>query len=398
LTTALTLFVLIIHTQNLASAETGIQVSEVEITHIFNELLGIHGKIKTLEPTDQVSITIALDDGSILAKEPLSPTSNGDVFYTHNLSQNPIRPFSNLTIWFEAASIDGSSTSSEKIPYFYDDNRFQWSTLEDKAFNVHWYQDDPTLGKEILEIAHKGLAQINDLFEAPQPEGIQIYAYASVVEMQDTLMFSGGATSWVAGHANPDSAVIIVSLPPGPEQIIETQRQIPHELVHILLFNKLGNGYQNIPRWLNEGLASSAELFPNPDFQLLLDKAFERDAIIPIGDLCTSFPLDAANFQLSYAEAYDFTGYLIKNFPSNNIEQLLENYSGGKDCEQGFFEVFEVSLPDLEANWRQDRFNEVKIEDNLRKTSPLLIVIGGVFIVPLGLIGIAINKARRRFK
>jgi len=382
----------------LASTAGGIQITEVEISHIFNEQLGIHGKVKIDSIFDQVYIFIESEEGSVIVTEPITLTSSGDVFYTHDLSQNPIRPFSNLNIWFEVRDKGGTSYASEKIPYYYDDNRFQWTSMETPAFTVFWYQDDPNLGEEILDTASDGLARIQNLFQVPQPEGIYIYAYANVVEMQDTLMFSGGSTSWVAGHANTGSGVIIVSLPPGPEQKFEIQRQIPHELTHILLFNKLGKGYQNLPRWLNEGLASSSELSPNPDFQLLLDKAYERDAIIPIRDLCTSFPLDAANFQLSYAESYDFTWYLQQDYTEDKIEQLLQVYSSGKDCEQGALEVFEQSLSEIEAAWRLTRFNEVQLEENLKESTPLMIIIGVVFVVPLSLLGVGISKINKRLR
>jgi hypothetical protein len=205
-------------------------------------------------------------------------------------------------------------------------------------------------------------------------------------------LFAGSSTSWVAGHADPDLGVIMVSLPPGPEQILEIKRQIPHELVHILLFEKLGSRYSAMPRWLNEGLATVAELFPNPDYQLLLEKAYEREGLIPILDLCSSFPIDAANFQLSYAESYAFTWYLLQTYGNDKIEGLIQAYANGQACDQGIHTVYGESLTNLEAAWRLARFNENLFFNTWIESLPLIIVFGFVFLVPIGLIILKLGK------
>jgi len=271
-------------------------------------------------------------------------------------------------------------------------NRFEWESITNQEFSIFWYQDDPNLGKEIQNTAYKGLALIQNQVDVPTPDGIFIYAYADAGEMQDTLISTDGSTSWVAGHADPDIGVIVVSLPPGSEQYRELQRQIPHELTHVLLYKKIGQRYSSLPRWLNEGLASQFELNPNPDFQLLLDKAFERNALIPLYDLCNSFPIDAANFQLSYAESYSFTSYLQDKFGGKMIEELIQAYANGMNCDQAVLDVYKFSLIELDADWRQYRFNENTDDALINTSEPLIIILGFAFIVPISLILIGIGK------
>jgi len=373
-----------------------VQVVDIQISHIFGEQIDLQAKVETNDPVEQIQVFIQSEDTNTLAIEPLSPTPDGEIYYIFDLTQNPVRAFSELSIWFEISMEDGTSQSSEKIKYKYNDNRFEWQSIQTQEFNVSWYQDDPDIGQRILDVAYEGLERINNQVWVPAPDNIRIYAYASVVAMQDTLMFSGGSSSWIAGHADPDLGTVVVSLPPGPEQILEIRRQIPHELVHILLYEKMGPNYSKLPRWLNEGLASTAELFPNPDFQLLLDKAHKRDALIPIRDLNAGFPIDAANFQLSYAEAYAFTWYLQQTYGKEAIEALIQAYTDEMAYDEGIQATFDLSLDALDSAWRQSMFNEPTRILSWHENIPLLIVSGLVFIVPIGLMTVGISKRRKK--
>jgi hypothetical protein len=392
LTTLIILTCLIFGVSNPAQANSSTRVVDMEVTHNFGELIGLHATIESDIQISEIIVFIQSEDDIIITTDLLIPTSDGEVSYTLNVAQTPLRAFSEISIWFEFELDDGSSVTSEVTNYVYSDNRFEWQYLRTDEFAIHWYQDDPGLGQKILNTAYEGLDRIQNQINVPNPEGIRIFAYASVVEMQDTLMFSGGLTSWVAGHADADLGVIVISLPPGPDQILEIRRQIPHELTHILLYRKLGSGYTQLPRWLNEGLASTAELFPNPDYQLLLNKAYEREVLIPISYLCTSFPVDAANFQLSYAESFAFTWYLQRTYGNKKMDELIQAYADGMDCTQGAQSIFEVSLSDLEAGWRQEMFNENLVMNTWLDTVPLMIVFGVVFIVPFGLMAKGVGK------
>lgn len=365
---------------------------DLVVTHIFGKQIDIQADFQSDLQIQSIKIMIQANDGDIIAAEALSLSPGGQVRYSLDLVQQPIRAFSALSIWFEIDYKDGSSLTTEATNYLYDDNRFDWQDLHSNEFSVYWYQDDPDLGQAIINVAYEGLERIQNQVDVPSPQGIVIYAYASVVDMQETLMFSGGASYWVAGHADSDLGVIVVSLPPGPEQTMEIKRQIPHELVHVLLHRKMGSGYSNLPRWVNEGLASTAELFPNPDYQLLLDKAYERESLIPIKDLCASFPIDAANFQLSYAESYAFTWYLQQTYGKEKIEKLLQSYGSGLNCESGALAAFDVPLSKLEADWRAAMFNENIILNLWQDNLAWVILFGVVLITPVGLTLIRFSK------
>ena len=377
-----------------ARADSGTQVEDVDVTHIFGEKIQVNATLETDTPVRTLEIILQYEDGTEIATEAVVPESDGSLNYTLDLIEHPVRAFSTILIEFTIKLEDGNSITSPPSNVFYDDNRFEWQNLEKGEFSVYWYQDDPDLGEAIIEIALEGWERIHSLLEVPPPEDIKIYAYDNAIDMQETLIFSGNSSYWIAGHAASDLGVIIVSLPPGPEQTLEIKRQIPHELVHILLFRKMGPGYTHLPRWLNEGMASTAELFPNPDYQLLLENAYERQTLIPIRDLCTSFPTDAASFQLSYAEAYAFTNYLQQTDGKEKIDELILSYTRGSSCEAGISDTYQKTLNQLEGDWREVMFNENRLLNLWLQNLPLVLVFSAVLITPMSLMIIGARKRK----
>lgn len=370
----------------LGTLTEGPQVVEFRISHVFGKQIDIQAKFKPSEDIENVVVIIEMENNIPLTVETLIPTPLGEIFYIYKISHPAIQPFSILSIGFKIKMSDGSIFTIEPIEYFYDDNRFQWQSIKTDEFIVSWYHEDHDLGSEILKTAHEGLSRINSFLHVPTPESIRIYAYADLADLQDTLKFSGEATSWVAGHANPDFGTIVVSLPEGPEQRVEIGRQIPHELTHILLYQKIGPAYSNIPHWLNEGLATYSELYPNPNYQVLLKKAYEKGTLIPIENLCDNFPIDAANFQLAYAEAYAFTRYLHESYGLVRTEELIQVYAQGQNCDQAIQTTYQLSLSDIEQDWLRAEFSTAPKPMIGNETLPLMILISFAFIVPISLI------------
>ncbi len=369
-----------------ARAGSGVQIQGPAIQHQFGEWIKVQARVQSEQPIRELKVVIQVEDGAILETASVPLTPEGEVSYTLDLRENPIQTFVYLLVWFEVELQDGSRFASQAVEYFYDDNRFDWQSVKTEEFSVHWYHADEDVGRKILATAYEGWQNIHSLIDVPRPVGVEIYAYVNAEEMQDTLLFTGRALSWVAGHANPDLDLIVVSIPTTPEQELEITRQIPHELMHVLLYNKLGAGYDNLPRWLNEGLATTAELLPNADYPLLLDKAYEREALIPIVNLCVTFPVDIANFQLAYAEADAFTRYLQRTYGSEKIEALLQAYASGQGCTQAVENTFGVPLPEIEKDWRREQFRENAFQEALISFAPWLVLTGAAFVIPLGLI------------
>ncbi len=295
-------------------------------------------------------------------------------------SSTLIRPFALVRYWFQVTFPNGEKARSAPMTFRYEDNRFPWQTLESTPFQVHWYEGGVDFGQELLNEAQRALQASRAWLNAPLEDTIHIYAYASPAEVQSALQLSGYA--WVAGHTDPDLNVILVSLPPGMDQEYEIGRQIPHELMHILVHHYLGAGAAPLPTWLDEGLASNAERIPNPDYAYLLQETYGQEALIPLSDLCHGFPRDAAGALLAYAESQSFTAFLHGQYGRSGIETLLKTYAEGVDCERGPQLAFGKPLSQLEHIWIQQTLAQ-SAWATLRESYPYLFLLALLLAVPL---------------
>ncbi len=308
------------------------------------------------------------------------PVTDGEYQHQAPLAAGAIRPFAEVRYWFRLRFPDGSNQESVPQTFRYADNRYQWQTLESAPFQVHWYEGDLDFGQALLDEAQRALQASRNWLSLPPQDTIHIYAYASASEVQSALQLSG--YNWVAGHADPALNVILVALPPGIDQRYEIGRQIPHELMHILLYHKLGPDAAPLPAWLDEGLASNAEHIVNPDYAWLLQDTYARDALLPLSDLCAAFPRDAASALLSYAEAQSFTAYLHAQYGRSGMEALLNAYADGLACERAPQVALGKSLSQLERAWIQTELAH-SIWATLREMYPYLLLLGIIILVPL---------------
>jgi hypothetical protein len=207
--------------------------------------------------------------------------------------------------------------------------------------------------------------------------------YASGLEMQSTLRLGG--LRWIAGHADPDLGVAVVSLPSGPDQRSEIERQIPHEVMHLLLYQSVGQAYYTLPTWLKEGLASANEMRPNSDYYVILSNAVEGNVLIPLASLCQSFPQDNTVY-LAYAQSDSFIRYLYQQFGQTGLQNLVDSYASGAGCENAPLPVFDMSLSELEQEWRRAALNDNVLGLALEALLPWSFLLLGIILVPLGML------------
>ena len=270
-------------------------------------------------------------------------------------------------------------------------DHFNWQTLESGMLKVHWYEGDANFGQAAMEAAQAGLDSIGKYLPSTLEQPIEIFMYANMEDLQSELL--PGSEQWIAGHADPAQGVVRVVIEPGSEQGIIMEQRIPHELMHVMLYRRVGTGYSNLPAWLREGMAVLAEVYPNPDYDRALADATEGDHLIPLKELCLSFPSDTGRAFLAYAEAQSFTSYLYESYGSTGLLNLAASYADGVDCERGPERALGVSLAGLEAQWRSSVLGQNATLSALQNISPYLMLLCLVLIIPL--IG-AVSSLRRK--
>jgi hypothetical protein len=319
----------------------------------------------------------------------MSISPSGNLFFSYDLEQRPLPAFAPVTYSYRFLARDGSETTTDQKSFTYLDNRYNWQRLQEDPFVIYWYEGDLPFAREILDAAQAGTTEVSNLLQQPESaEPVQVFVYSSQDALQETLISTG--QSWAAGHAAPELGSAVVSLPPGVDQSLEIQRQIPHEITHILIYRYMGAEYQYLPAWVSEGIASLMENYSRPDYALILENAVRERDLIPLSQLCTVFPTDPDLVQLSYAESFSVLNYIREEYGITGVQALIAAYDQGVSCDRGVEIALGKNLTQLEREWKQNTFFRARN----------LLIIGGLGLILVvllaGIVWIVIRKNRKK--
>jgi len=373
-----------------------IQIAPPEVaSYTYGEEIVFRAIANTPTPVGGASLVIQLPGST----EPrtlaatITPLANqqSELTATFNPAGQELPVFSTLNFHFEITTPAGQVAVGPSGQFQYVDNRFDWQTLPGERAQVHWYRGEDSLAQAAGQAAARAPLRMTEILDLHLPEPVDIYVYADTETLQSVLAQSGH--SWVAGRAEPEKGVILVALPPGPDQQILAEQRIPHELMHIALYLTLGEDYYNVPAWLNEGLASTAELYPNPEYPLLVKTAYQDTGVLSFSTLCPRFPSDASTALLAYAQSTSFVRFILERYGKAGMQALVQAYASGQDCEQGTQVALGVPLSELEQIWRDETFGE-RLSDESQSSdfTPWLVVILATLAVPLVLGWVILRK------
>ncbi len=127
-----------------------------------------------------------------------------------------------------------------------------------------------------------------------------------------------------------------------------------HEYAHVVLRDIAGN---NLPFWLNEGIAELAEREMYAEPLRMLPLAKQQNRFFPIRALEGSFKnLGSGQIALAYEQSYSFVHFLVDRYGWYEITRLLALLGSGLPLEQaleGSIGSYGVSYAGLERRWKE---------------------------------------------
>ena len=357
------------------SAQGSVDIQSIA-TYAFGQQITFTAQITTPVQVQQATIVILDESQGVSHVRPVAFT-DGRSEFVFDTQQNHIRPFSQVSWYYQLTLTDGSSVQSASQSMRYEDNRFTWQRLDASSLHVFWAQGDAAFGQSALNAALTGLQSIGNLIPVDFNNPIDVYIYPN---QSDISFLSGEA--WEAGRAYPDLGVALVAVELDSNQSVNLESRVPHELMHILLYRQVGAGYKNIPVWLNEGFATLAEINPSPDDERVLTNYSNNNALIPMRDLCASFPQDSASAFLAYAQARSFTTYLRDKYGAPALLNLAKVYATGMDCETGIQGALGYPLSQLDETWREKALGQNVLGVAIRNMIPYIVLLLLVIVIP----------------
>ena len=371
---------------NQVQAQAGIEMDS-SATYVFGQQITFIAQLKSPVQIQQATIVILDESQGVSHVRPVAFT-DGRSEFVFDTQQNHIRPFSSVSWYYQITLLDGTSAQSNSQSIRYEDNRFTWQKLEAGSLRVLWAQGDAAFGQNTLNAALTGLQSIGNILPVDLAQPVDIYIYPTA---NDISFLSG--ESWDAGRAYPDLGIALAAIELDSNQSVNMEQRIPHELMHMMLYRQIGAGYKNLPVWLNEGFATLAEINPTPEYERVLLDASNRNDLIPLRDLCASFPADSASAFLAYAEARSFITYLRDTYGAPALLNLAKVYATGVDCETGIQGALGLSLSQLDENWRENALGQNVLGVAFRNMLPYLVLLLLLVFLPF-IVGM--NSARQK--
>lgn len=356
-------------------------ISDLGISYQFGDSITFQAQLNLPSPVSEAYLLFRAEGETNTRVIPITLDADGKTSLRYDMKQGQVRPFALIHFQYRVKLQTGEELTSEELFIYYEDNRFPWQTISADGLTVHWYAGDVAFGQAAMDAAQRGLKQSSQMLLIGAAKPINIYIYATSTDLQKALELGG--LPFVGGHASPDLHVALVAITPGPEQGLEMDRKIPHELAHILTYDLTQDRYERLPTWFREGIATQVELAANPDYPRALSLASEQKNLIFFSGLCGSFPQDTGRAFLAYAESESFTKFLIDKYGQTGLLALAKAYGDGLDCEQGAQRALGKPLSQLEIDWRASTLGENAGITAFSNLAPYLAILVVLLVVSL---------------
>jgi hypothetical protein len=232
--------------------------------------------------------------------------------------------------------------------------------------------------------------QLGLVRRAAQMRPVEVRVVADPVDMHAVGPRGAAPPGWSGAVAYPDLDLVILSLhhkSGAPTSDLEAM--LLHEVSHVALRKALKGA--EVPRWLTEGVAieQSEPLSVRRYWTLMIGS--QGGALLPLSRMDRRYPTNETQVDLAYAEAADFTAFLLTRGGWPGVRALVEKVAAGRPFAAAVADVYGRSVKDLERDWRRALANRVGLVPLVAGTG----MIWGLMVV-LFLAAYAVVRRKRR--
>ena len=172
-------------------------------------------------------------------------------------------------------------------------------------------------------------------------------------EMRSLAPSGAPVPSYASGVAYAHIGLVLLTIQPlHPNSHHDLVEIFKHELVHVALFDAVQG--RPIPRWFNEGLAVQLSGEHHSTRLWTLWSATLSEDLIPLDRLETSFPADPNTASVAYAQAADFTRYLMRSGDEHRFRAAIERVRAGQAFIPAVNDAYGTDVATLEYEWLED--------------------------------------------
>ena len=276
------------------------------------------------------------------------PAATVDVSWTWDMRKTGgLPPGSGVDYWWvlEDASGDRIKTVPSRIQF--NDNRYSWRNLTEGKVTIYWYKDNDSFAREIMLSAQQALTRLAEDTGAELEKPVKLYIYANTQDLRGSMIYP---QEWTGGVAFTRYGIIAIGI--ASDNLSWGKRAVAHELTHLVIHQMTLNPYNDLPTWLNEGLAMHTEGMLELEFTAYLNKAIAEKNLISVRSLSSPFSAYAEQSYLSYAQSYTLIDFLISKYGRAKMLELLLTFKQGSSYDGALEEVYGFDMDTLDNLWQ----------------------------------------------
>jgi len=276
------------------------------------------------------------------------PSTTVDVDWTLSMVKiGGLPPGSSVEYWWKVEDASGNKTETTPVQVQFNDERYSWRSLTEGKIDLYWYEGGDSFAQELMTAAQQALVRLAEDTGAELEEPAKLYIYATSEDLVGAMIYP---QEWTGGVAYPRYGIMAIGI--SLDNIDWGKRAIAHELTHLVIHQMTLNPYNDLPTWLDEGLAMHNEGELEPTFVTYLEMAIAEDDLISVQSLSSPFSAYAEEAVLSYAQSYSLVEFLITGYGQVKMLELLNTFREGSGYDAALERVYGFDMDGLDSLWQ----------------------------------------------
>ena len=242
---------------------------------------------------------------------------------------------------------DGNSLKSPLTDVKFDDGNYSWKSIVQDKVTLYWYQGAQSFGQTLMQATQDALTRLSASTGATIKDPVRLYIYADQNALLGSMIFP---QDWSGGVAFTSYGCIAIAI--SSSNLDWGKEAIAHELTHLITAQMTLNPYNDIPTWLDEGLAMYNQGPLDSTFVASLQAAIQANQLISVRSLSSPFSAYSNISYLDYAESYSIINYLISTYGKDRMSALLDAFRQGSTYDGALQKVYGLNMDSLNTAWQ----------------------------------------------
>jgi hypothetical protein len=274
----------------------------------------------------------------------------GEAFLKSGQGGGSIPPGTIIRYSFEIRDEGNNVLRTPREQFTYTDIRFKWHTINSGLIMAHAYGENAAQEAEVVLASAQGaIDRMSPMLGIQITEPFTIVTYTDYRDMVAAVPFRAQAVREqliTQGIAFTNERVLLVHFDAGVEATTS------HEFTHLLVAEATGHIDEDVPKWLNEGLAEYANTGKEREYESALQQGIASGSIRPLWFL-EKFGGTPRDIIIAYGQSSSVVHHLINQYGNEKMAELMAALKETRDIDKALQQVYELDQRGLDAKWRE---------------------------------------------